>query len=290
MRAVSLHPDVLLVTSALLQLNSLVIRGQDEAPDGEGPLSVTEHGPSAVRGGGETFVIDSPVLPDELDALPALVAQARFPEVSGLLATHADWDHLLARLAFPGLALGCAESSARRLAAEPGAAQRALREFDEELYVERRAPLSLGSVQGLPVPGHLEIGSGQLDLHPTGGHTPDGMAVHITWAGVLAVGDYLSPIEIPMLGEGSSIDEYDATLATLEPLLGDERFRHVVPGHGPVIDAQRAGAVLEEDRAYLVALSAQGEDAALPDGRDGREQRKIHAANAARVAGATRDS
>ena len=69
-------------------------------------------------------MVDSPVLPDELDALPALVEQARFPAPSGLLATHADWDHLLGRLAFPGVALGCAESTAERLQASPGEAQR----------------------------------------------------------------------------------------------------------------------------------------------------------------------
>ena len=84
-------------------------------------------------------MIDSPVLPDELDALAALVEQAGFPAPSGLLATHGDWDHLLGRLAFPrGAALGCAETVPRRgYAPSPGAAQRELRAFDEELYIER---------------------------------------------------------------------------------------------------------------------------------------------------------
>ena len=68
----------------------------------------------------ETFLIDSPVLPDELDALPALLEQARFPAPSGLLATHGDWDHLLGRLAFPGVALGCAQSTARADARRAG--------------------------------------------------------------------------------------------------------------------------------------------------------------------------
>ncbi len=72
-------------------------------------------------------MIDSPVLPDELDALPALLEQARFPAPSGLLATHGDWDHVLGPLAFPGVALGCAESTAERLQRSPGEAQRELR-------------------------------------------------------------------------------------------------------------------------------------------------------------------
>src|SRR5690242_6795391 len=86
---------------------------------------------TAIRAGDEGFVIDSPVFPDELEALPSVLEQAGFP-VSGLLATHADWDHLLGRLSFPGASLGCAESTARRLTSDLGEAQRALRRFDEE--------------------------------------------------------------------------------------------------------------------------------------------------------------
>ena len=46
-------------------------------------------------------MIDSPVYPDELEALPGVLEQAGFP-VSGLLATHGDWDHLLGRDGVPG--------------------------------------------------------------------------------------------------------------------------------------------------------------------------------------------
>jgi glyoxylase-like metal-dependent hydrolase (beta-lactamase superfamily II) len=270
MRAVSLHRDVIVVTSALLRLNCVIVRGA-HAREGE-PAS-----PAEPRG--ETFVIDSPVLPDELDALGALAEQARFPAPTGLLATHGDWDHLLARMAFPGVALGCAQSTAERLAAEPGAAQRALRAFDEELYIERPAPLALGAVQALPVPGRCQIGSHELELHPALGHTVDGMAVWIPWASVLVAGDYLSSIEIPVLNEGDALDTYTATLERLRALLA--RAEHVVPGHGPVTDGARALAVLEEDLAYLGALRAHGSEAELPPGRRSHEQRRLHAANVA---------
>src|SRR5262252_2029071 len=131
---------------------------------------------TAVRDGDEAFLIDSPVFPDELELLPSLFEQAGFP-LRGLLATHADWDHVLGRLAFPGAALGVAETSAARLRAEPGAAQRELREFDDQWYVSRPATLTLGDVQALPVPGHLELGGNEIELHPADGHTPDGMAL-----------------------------------------------------------------------------------------------------------------
>jgi len=270
-RAVALHSDVLLVTSAVLRVNCVIVRG------GAAGTDPPEHDGEAEAG--ETFVIDSPILPEELDALPALVEQAGFPAASGLLATHADWDHLLGRLAFPDGALGCAESTAERLAGSPGEAQRALRTFDEELMIERPRPLALGSLQPLPVPGRCDVGDRELELYATGGHTPDGMALMLGWAGVLVAGDYLSDIELPTMHDGGSVEQYLATLTRLRPLLG--RAQHVVPGHGPALDGSRALAVLEQDAAYLQALRAHGAAAELPPGRRGAVQRQLHERNVA---------
>jgi len=261
-RVVSLHPDVLVVTSALLHVNCVIVRG------GAGEQA-------------ESFVIDSPVLPDELDALPALLEQARFPAPSGLLATHADWDHLLGRLAFPGLALGVAETTAARLTAEPGAAQRELRDFDEDLHIERPRPLALGSLQALPVPGSCEAGDRELELYPTAGHTGDGMAIWIPWARVLAAGDYLSILEIPTLDARSDLDVYLATLERLRSLVAGAE--HVVPGHGPVLDRERAQTILEEDLAYLLSLRERGGEVKLPPGRMTAAHRRVHVKNVAGV-------
>jgi glyoxylase-like metal-dependent hydrolase (beta-lactamase superfamily II) len=233
-----------------------------------------------VRSGAEAFCIDSPVLPDELELLPAIAQQAGF-EIVGCLATHGDWDHLLGRYAFPAAPLGLAESSAARLRGEPGAAQRALRDFDEEHYVERPGPLALPGAQSLPVPGHCGIGGRELELHPADGHTVDGMAIVVPWADVLICGDYVSPVEIPWISEDGSARAYLATLDRLEPLV--EAAEHVVPGHGAVIDSARAAAILREDRAYLTALLDQGADAPLPLARRNGAQRKIHAENVSRV-------
>jgi glyoxylase-like metal-dependent hydrolase (beta-lactamase superfamily II) len=282
MRAVSLHPDVLVVTSALLQVNCVIVRG---AVGGLGGLGDGGEGERAsateAELAAETFVIDSPVLPDELDALPALLEQARFPAPSGLLATHGDWDHLLGRLAFAGVALGCAESTAERLRAAPGQAQRALREFDEDLLIERQRPLALGEVQALPVPGRCELGELELELHATSGHTVDGMAIWIPWARVLVAGDYLSPLEIPALEETGDVDAYIATLERLRPLVG--RCECVVSGHGQVLDASRALAVLEEDLDYLRSLVERGAEARLPLRARASAQRAMHTRNLARI-------
>ena len=256
MRALALGPDVIVLISRVWQTTCTVVRAGDEG-----------------------FVIDSPVYPDELEALPGILEQAGFP-VSALLATHADWDHLLARLAFADAALGCGETTAARLQAEPGEAQRKLRAFDEEHYVEPRPPLGLGSIQRLPVPGHLALGpEHELELHPADGHTADGTAFWMPWTRVLVCGDYLSPVEIPMLSAGGSLAGYRATLARLRPLA--EQAETVVPGHGAPLRREQALHVLAQDLAYLDGLS-RSEHASttpLPEGRRTAAQKRIHQDN-----------
>jgi glyoxylase-like metal-dependent hydrolase (beta-lactamase superfamily II) len=216
-QVLALHRDVIVVRSAIWQTTATAIRGTD----------------------GEAFLVDSPVLPHELEALPSLLDQAGF-RVVGLLATHADWDHVLGRYAFADVPLGCGTDSAARL--RTGEAQRELRAFDAEHYVERAGPLQLGGVQELPVPGHLEVGDRELELHPAPGHTSDGLVVLAPWAGVLCVGDYLSPVEEPIVVDAEA---YADTLERLRPLV--ERAETVVPGHGPPIPRESARDRLQED-------------------------------------------
>jgi hydroxyacylglutathione hydrolase len=253
MRIVAAHEDVLVATSSVWQTTC-----------------------TAVRKGGECFVIDSPVFPDELELLPGVLQQAGF-EVNALIATHGDWDHLLGRLAFPGATLAVAETTAARLRGEIGAPQRGLRAFDDEHYVERAHPLSVEQAQAVPVPGRLGIGDTDLDLLPADGHTEDGMAIWVPWARVLVAGDYLSPVEIPMISEGGSRTAYLSTLRRLAGYV--EQADRVVPGHGAVMDGVRAAAILREDLAYVEGLP----DATLPLARRGPAQQSVHRDNLTRL-------
>ena len=261
MRAVSISEDALLVTSAFWQTNAV-----------------------ALRAGGEAVLIDSPYLPNELEALPGVLAGAGF-EPDGLLATHGDFDHLLGRYAYPGMSLGVGESTALRFRAEPGAAQRELRDHDGEFYIERPGPLALGQFQSLPVPGRIDLGTGEgaveIEVHPAEGHTADGSAFFARSLGVLVLGDYVSAVEIPWISEGGSLEDYLATLARLEPLASEAAV--VVPGHGPAHSSSTALRLLREDVAYLEALKGSDNGVVLPRGRDGKAQRKIHAENLART-------
>jgi glyoxylase-like metal-dependent hydrolase (beta-lactamase superfamily II) len=257
LRAVAVHRDALVVTSSMWQTNATALRAGDEA-----------------------MLVDSPYFPHELEALPGLLTGAGF-DPDALIATHADFDHVLGRVAFPGLALGLAESSVERIRREPGAAQRDLRDHDATLYVERAAPLRLGQVQALPVPGSVELGDQELELHPAEGHTADGMAIFGRWCGVLCVGDYVSSVEIPWISPNGSVVAYRATLERLTPLV--EAAHAVVPGHGPAHDRHTALRLIDEDLDYLDRLEGDGEAAPLPKGRDTSFQRRIHAENVERV-------
>jgi glyoxylase-like metal-dependent hydrolase (beta-lactamase superfamily II) len=267
-------------------------RGRDEAgqasssarlgPGGALPLAgARAEAPGAEGPPAEAMLVDSPYFPDELEALPALARESGFSVVA-LLATHADFDHLLGRLAFPELALGVGTSTTERLRSEPGGAQRELGEADAEHYVTRERPLRLGATQELPVPGRLELGGEELELHPAPGHSADGMAILAMHAGVLACGDYLSDVEIPLISPGGSLDAYRDTLARLAPLV--DRAERVVPGHGSPLDRELAVRVLDEDVAYLDALERGDERPRLLPGRDTPRQHEIHAENLERLA------
>ncbi|MDQ8043269.1 MAG: MBL fold metallo-hydrolase [Solirubrobacteraceae bacterium] len=251
MRALSLHPDVIVVTSSVWQTSATLVRGPGEQP--------------------EAFLVDSPVLPVELDAVTNLAQSGGF-DVNGLLATHADWDHLLGRQAFPEAPLGVDERSAARLQSRIGEPQRKLREFDQQWYVERAVPLALGEFQPLPVPGRLELGEHEAEVHDGAGHTGDGLVLWLPWARTLIVGDYLSPVELPSWDEHGSREMYRATLDRLALLVPEARW--VVVGHGGAVGSDEALRVLDEDRDYL----AGGE----PPSRGPRSVAKAqHAANLA---------
>jgi glyoxylase-like metal-dependent hydrolase (beta-lactamase superfamily II) len=208
----------------------------------------------ALRAGDEAMLIDSPYFPDELEMLPEMLRQSGFEPV-GLLATHGDWDHLLGRFAFPEAALGLAESTATRIREEPGVAQKKLRDADNQYYVRRPRPLSLGSYQPLPVPGKLDLGGEEIELYPAEGHTDDGMMLFARWCGVLVPGDYLSDVELPTWADKAL---YRKTLDRLRPLV--EAAEVVVPGHGAPMPRDAALQVLEEDVAYL-------DEGTVPKGR-----------------------
>lgn len=197
------------------------------------------------------MLVDSVVLPDELAALPR-------PDV--LLVTHAHFDHVLARAAFPDLPLLAGPSTLAAFA--EGGWARELRESDEELYVERDAwPVLAGAEE-----------QALFESVAADGHAADGHAFLVEELGLLLPGDYLMEVEIPLVSQAGSPERYLATLDRLEPLV--RRADRVQPGHGPAIGRGRALELLDLDRRYVADLAA----GPLRGPRSHRQQR-IHEDN-----------
>ena len=151
----------------------------------------------------------------------------------------------------------------RRIRAEPGAAQRDLRDMDASNYVTRR-PLSLGQTQSLPVPGKLELGDQELELHAADGHTPDGMLVFAPWIGVLVLRRLLLRRRDPV-----ALARRDARRLPLDardPGRAGRARETIVPGHGSPHDRGVPLGLIEEDLAYLDALERGDEKPELPEG------------------------
>ena len=122
-----------------------------------------------------------------------------------------------------------------------------------------------------------------MDMYAAPGHTSDGTAFWMPWLGVLVCGDYLSPVEVPMISSGGSAFDYLETLKRLAPIV--ELANTVIPGHGHPQGARRSSVAA---RRYTLRLSIEKlltvGDAPLPEGRDTETQRRTHLANHAGLA------
>ena len=205
---------------------------------------------------GEAVVIDPCISADEVGRI-ARGAATLGAEVTHVLVTHADWDHVCGIGAFPGAVAAMGERTAELVAGgEP-----------LELIRKRAATYGL-TIEGEPrVDRALTVGAahriGPFVVETTAfrGHTDDGTAYRIRELDLLAVGDHLSAVEFPF---ASATSEYRATLAGLIELLRSDPPAHVVPGHGPALTASEALRIAEADLAYLRALrdtvAAAGDD------------------------------
>ena len=229
-----------------------------------------------VAGPDGALVVDGPVSPADAAALAGR-ADAR-----ELVATHADWDHLLAPLAFPSARRRAAAATIRRLAADRRPIAGEMMAWDTAHELPPRELPDWGDAAELPTHGYTDTTAGPVEIVPSSGHTTDGIAVLLVRHGVLVVGDYLSPVEIPSVHPDAGIGAYLATLARLEPVI--DAVDWVVPGHGWPLTRARARNLLAADRDYLERVTATG-DAPLPRHAGDAVQRRQHERNCAGTRG-----
>lgn len=203
---------------------------------------------------GAVLVVDPGYFPRELDELSTLARS--HGEVVAVAFTHGHWDHVLGWRCFPGAQVWTSPSLATAVRDGSPAAERNLRDardFDGRWYVERGAPLAwppLERIRPLGEGDAAAVGGLELRALSLPGHSADGLGLLLADEGLLIVGDYLSPCEIPFVED---LGAYRATLRRLLVLLAD--VHSVIPGHGPLLTTAAARAIAEADLRYLDALA-----------------------------------
>ena len=203
----------------------------------------------ALHAGGEAVLVDPCMSAAEIGAIAADVA-ARGLVVRGLLITHSDWDHVCGISAFPGAPAIMSRAAAARIASGQ-AAEDVVRLGAEEGLSWDGAPRA----DLVFDPGEaLHVGPFAVETMALPGHTACGAAYRVRELDLLAVGDYLSPIEFPFVYVSTAA--YRATLAALYDTLERDPAGYVVPGHGRALNGAEALAIARDDLAYLHALKA----------------------------------
>jgi glyoxylase-like metal-dependent hydrolase (beta-lactamase superfamily II) len=210
---------------------------------------------------GACLVADPAYFPRELDAIAARVGELGRAEA--VIFTHGHWDHVMGHAIFPGAPVKVSAALADAVArGEPHTVRylEAAREFDSRWYVPRphghRWPATMEGV----APGPTTIAGIALRALHLPGHSPDGLGLLVEAEGLLLVGDYLSPCEIPFVDD---VVAYQATLRSLLALL-DGAVARVIPGHGPPMSAAEAATIARADLAYLERLVAAPDPMAVP--------------------------
>jgi glyoxylase-like metal-dependent hydrolase (beta-lactamase superfamily II) len=234
------------------------------APDVWVGISAAWQTTMTVYGTRGRVVIDGPVAAEDIDAFDDIT-------VSHVIATHGDWDHLLAPLRWPDAIRMADARTVARLRSDGAAIGLELASWDARHGPCRRRLPDWSRARVVAVPGRYDLPAGPVETVATSGHTVDGLAVLLPEPKVLVVGDYVSPCEIPSWDPGGA-ERYLTTLDTLAGLIPAVHW--VVPGHGWPLGITRARSLIDEDRRYVDALLAAGDGPLPRHGGDALQQRQ----------------
>lgn len=202
---------------------------------------------------GECLLVDPGYFPRELEDIKTRALSLGTPK--SVIFTHGHWDHVVGWSSFPeSVVYG---SVGLRNAVLNGTTEsknnlRSITEFDQRWYVERPLNISWPTIHGLKEGDEIFVGNVRLRILETPGHSSDGLALHLEDEGILIVGDYLSPLEIPFV---ENLEAYQKTLKRFIKYLPDIKI--VIPGHGPQLTPAEASKIAEADLEYLEMLEKE---------------------------------
>jgi glyoxylase-like metal-dependent hydrolase (beta-lactamase superfamily II) len=219
-------PGVLVATSEMFTTNTTVV----------------------VAPGGGCLVIDPAVTVADLAALAAELAARGLRPLAGF-STHPHWDHVLWHASLGDVPRYATPRAVRAAERERDAMVASVEEsapgHDLALF-GRLVPLDPGA-QEIPWDGP----AAQVVIHD--GHAPGHAAVFLPGAGILAAGDMLSDIGIPLLNLAGP-DPVGGYRVGLDRLAAVPGVRQVVPGHGHTGDAAEFRRRVSADLGYLDRL------------------------------------
>jgi glyoxylase-like metal-dependent hydrolase (beta-lactamase superfamily II) len=217
---------------------------------------------TVVQGESGVLLIDAGITGGEMACLANDVRELGQPVVAGF-ATHPDWDHVLWHADLgeaPRYGTARCAAQMRDVRSDADWKARAAAGLPPEIADE--VPLDLfGLITGLPA-GTAQIPwdgpAVRIIEHPA--HSPGHAALLVEERGVLVAGDMLSDVFIPMLDDWNStndpIEEYLVGLRLLESVADEVDV--LIPGHGSFCGADQVRVRIEQDRAYVHALSDGG--------------------------------
>ena len=213
---------------------------------------------TVVQGQAGVLVIDAGITGSEMACLANDVRELGQAVIAGF-STHPDWDHVLWHTDLgeaPRYATARCAAVMQQVRSTADWQARAAAGLPPEIADE--TPLDLyGRITGLPPRTQRVPWNGpevQIIEHPA--HAPGHAALLIEECRVLAAGDMLSDVFVPMLDDfddtNDPVQDYLVGLQLLDDLAG--KVDIVVPGHGSVGGAGHLRARIDQDRTYVRAL------------------------------------
>ena len=209
-----------------------------------------------VAGDSGVLLIDAGITGDEMSALATDLRESGRSVVAGF-STHPDWDHVLWHPALgdaPRYGTARCAASIRELLSNPDWELRVAGVLPPEFADDIPMQL-LGLITGLPAAtAYIPWDGPKVRILEHQAHARGHAALLIEGHGVLAAGDMLSDVLVPMLDLDAAdpIGDYLAALQLLEGVA--DGVDVVVPGHGAVGGADEVHVRIDRDRAYVQAL------------------------------------
>jgi glyoxylase-like metal-dependent hydrolase (beta-lactamase superfamily II) len=191
-----------------------------------------------------TIVIDASLFPSKAEQIKMTIQRLWNSEVTLVINTHYHPDHTFGNTGFNSPICCCT------------ATEEFFRRMDKKYIqqvVEKEPLLEPENIMIVPPSLTFEkdykltYGDIELYLENVGGHTPDSVVIRIPKYGILVTGDLVVSGFHPEIVPDSQIKVWIKTLKTLKK----ERFKQIIPGHGPVV----RDLEIDYMRSYLEKLT-----------------------------------